>query len=72
MVTVVCVACIYAERVRGCDGDGNACVVEIKSYGPQLRSKLMFESLKREITETTLPHHWKDTLHISSWDRCSY
>ena len=22
--TVVCVACVYAESVRGCDGDGNA------------------------------------------------
>ena len=24
MCTVVCVACVYADRVRGCDGDGNA------------------------------------------------
>ena len=22
--TVVCVACVYAERVRGCEGDDNA------------------------------------------------
>ena len=27
--TVVCVACVYAERVFGCNGDGNAGVDEV-------------------------------------------
>ena len=40
-------------------------VCEIKSYEPQFRSKLNFESLKREITTTSL-QHWNDALHTSS------
>ena len=39
---------------------------EIKSNGPQFRSKRIFESLKREITETFLPQYCKDALHTSS------
>ena len=31
---------------------------EIKSYESQFRSKWIFESLKCEITETSLPQHW--------------
>ena len=32
----------------------------MKSYEPQFRSKRIFESLKREITATSLPQHWND------------
>ena len=39
---------------------------EIKSYEPQFRSKRIFESLKHEITATSLPQHWNDALRISS------
>ena len=38
----------------------------MKSYEPQFRSKRIFESLKREITATSLPQHWNDALHTSS------
>ena len=38
----------------------------MKSYEPQFRSKRIFESLKREITATSVPHHRNDTLHTSS------
>ena len=38
----------------------------IKSYETQLRSKWIFESLKREITITSLPQNWNDALHNSS------
>ena len=38
----------------------------MKSHEPQLRSKRIFEFLKREITATSLPQHWNDALHISS------
>ena len=31
---------------------------EMKSYEPQFRSKGIFESLKHEITATSLPQHW--------------
>ena len=41
----------------------------MKSYEPQFRSKKIFESLKREITATSLPQHWNDVLHNSShWE----
>ena len=36
---------------------------EINYHEPQLR---ILESLKREITTTPLPQHWKDVLHTSS------
>ena len=39
---------------------------EIKSYEPQFGSKRIFEYLKREITATSSPQHWKDALHNSS------
>ena len=39
---------------------------EMKSYEPQFRSNRIFESLKREITATSLPQHWNDALHTSS------
>ena len=39
---------------------------EMKSYEPQFRSKMIFESLKREITASSLPQHWNDALHTSS------
>ena len=39
---------------------------EMKSYEPQFRSKRIFESLKHEITTTSLPQHWNDVLHNSS------
>ena len=39
---------------------------KIKSYEPQFWSKWMFESFKREISETSLLQHWKDALHTSS------
>ena len=38
----------------------------MKSYEPQFRSKRIFESLKREITVTSLPQQWNDVLHTSS------
>ena len=42
---------------------------EMKSYEPQFRSKRIFESLKHEITATSLPQHWNDVLHNSSrWE----
>ena len=42
---------------------------EIKSYEPQFRLKMIFESLKREITATSLPQHLNDALHTSSrWE----
>ena len=42
---------------------------EIKSYGPQFRSKRIFEYFKREITASSLPRHWHDMLHTSSrWE----
>ena len=41
----------------------------MKSYEPQFRSNGIFESLKREITATSLPQHWNDVLHTSSrWE----
>ena len=41
----------------------------MKSYEPQFRSTRIFESLKREITATSLPQHWNDVLHTSScWE----
>ena len=41
----------------------------MKSYEPQFRSKRIFESLKHEITATSLPQHWNDVLHNSSrWE----
>ena len=39
---------------------------ESRSYECQYRSKRIFESLKREITTTSLPQHWNDALHTSS------
>ena len=39
---------------------------EMKSYEPQFRSRRIFESLKHEITATSLPQHWNDVLHNSS------
>ena len=42
---------------------------EMKSYEPQFRSKRIFESLKREITATSLPQHWNGVLHtFSLWE----
>ena len=42
---------------------------EMKSYEPQFRAKWTFQSLKREITATSLPQHWNDALHTSScWE----
>ena len=42
---------------------------EMKSYEPQFRSNRIFESLKHEITATSLPQHWNDVLHNSSrWE----
>ena len=42
---------------------------EMKSYTPQFRLKLIFESLKREITETSLSQNCNDALHTSSrWE----
>ena len=38
----------------------------MKSYASQFRSKRIFESLKREITATSLPQCWNDVLHNSS------
>ena len=35
---------------------------EMKSHEPQFRSKRIFESLKHEITATSLPQHWNDVL----------
>ena len=36
---------------------------------PQFRSKRIFESLKHDITATSLPQHWNDVLHNSSrWE----
>ena len=44
-------------------------ICEMKSYEPQFRSKRIFESLKREITATSLPQYWNDGLHTSShWE----
>ena len=41
----------------------------MKSYEPQFRSKGIFESLKHEITATSLPQQWNDVLHNSSrWE----
>ena len=41
----------------------------MKSYEPQIRSKRIFESFKREITATSLPQHWINVLHTSSrWE----
>ena len=42
---------------------------EMKSYEPQFWSKRIFESLKHEITATSLPQHWNDVSHKSSrWE----
>ena len=44
----------------------------MKSDEPQFRSKRIFESLKHEITATSLPQHWNDVLHNSSrWETYS-
>ena len=39
---------------------------EIKSYELRFRFKQIFESLKREITEPYLSHHWEHALYTSS------
>ena len=42
---------------------------KMKSYEFQFRSKRIFESLKHEITVTSLPQYWNDVLHNSScWE----
>ena len=42
---------------------------EMKSYEPQFRSKRILESLKHEITATSLPQHWNHVMHTSSrWE----
>ena len=47
---------------------------EIKSHEPQIISKRIFESLKRERTEIYLLQHLKDAWHTSSccWNKCIY